>query len=133
MVSQAGNPQAGSTQASPEDNTISQAESVISQASNTWSSKADIALHLAENTISQALLIGSTLSQTESAISQAGNSQVFLADSTLFQAESAVLPRHSQQSGTLQGLGPHKLPLIAIHRQVVPLTIPLARQATPLG
>ena len=36
-----------------------------------------------------------------------------------------------RQSGTLQGLGPHKA--VTISRQAIPLTIPLGRQVIPLG
>ena len=74
-----------SSHASPGDNTLSQAESAISQAGSSQASPAD-----------------STFSQTESEISQAGNSQASPVDSALPQAESAVLPQAVRCSARLR-------------------------------
>ena len=80
--------QAGSSQASPVDTTLSLAESDISQAGSSQASPED-----------------STLSPAESEISQAGSSQASLEDNTLSLAESELSQASSPstpEDGTLQ-------------------------------
>ena len=86
MISQAGSTQssqAGSSQASLVDNTLSLAESEIFQAGS-----------------SHASLVDNTLSQSE--ISQAGSSQSYPADSTPPQEDSVVLPQAVRCSARLR-------------------------------
>ena len=82
--------QAGSSQSSPEDSTLSQSN--ISQAGSSQAFPVDNIPSPAESEISQ---VGSTQS------SQAGSSQSSLEDSTL-QAESAVLPQAVRHSARLR-------------------------------
>ena len=77
--------QAGSSQASPVDSTLSPARSALSQAGR-----------------SQASLVDSTPSPAESALSQAGRSQASLVDSTLSLAESVLSQAGRYQAGSSQ-------------------------------
>ena len=87
-LSQAGSPQAGSSQASQEEHTLSLAESVLSQAGSSQASSEDSTLSLAESALSQA---GSSqasqeehaLSPAESVLSQAGSSHTSSEENTL--------------------------------------------------
>ena len=92
-IFQAGSPQAGSSQPSPEDSTLSQAESALSQAGIPQASLADSTLFMAESGISQASHASqedNTLSPTESELSQA-SSPSSLEEGTL-QVESSSPP-----------------------------------------
>ena len=97
--------QAGSSQASLEENTLSLAESGISQVGSPQASPVDNTLSLAESVISQAgssqdSPVDNTLSQSET--SQAGSSQSSLVDSTLPLAESVVPPQAVRHSARLR-------------------------------
>ena len=91
---QTGSSQAGSSQSSPEDNTLSQAESVLSQAGSSQASLADSTLYMAESDISQvsqASQEDNTLSPMQSELSPA-SSHSSLEEGTL-QAESSSPPK----------------------------------------
>ena len=80
-------PQAGSSQASPEENTLSPAESALSQAARSQAGS------------SQASLEGRPLSLAESVLSQAGSSQASPEDSTLSLAGQVHFPKQAGYPG----------------------------------
>ena len=93
--------QAGRSQASLEDNTLSPARSALSQAGSSQASPANSTP--ARNALSQAgrsqvSLVDSTLSSAESVLSQAGSPQASLEDSTLSPAESALSQAGNSQA-----------------------------------
>ena len=87
-------------QASPADNTLSQAESVVSWAGIPPASQADSALPQAMSAVSQACPADNTLSQAESVVSQVGIPQAALVVrcSARLRA-SQVPPNNNPQAG----------------------------------